>query len=449
VSYREKSFWLETAGDYRERPPLEGDQTSDVCVVGGGFTGVSAALHLREKAPGIRVLVLESEVVGFGASGRNAGFSMTLFGLAPEVTLWRFGAARLREADEYMVRAVDLVRRRVAEHAIDCDYEENGLLTVATNPAQRRRLLREMELARKAGLHETEWLETDAVRAQVNSPLFLGGRLDRHCALLNPAKLVRGLARAAEQAGAEIHERSPVLEVIPGARVRVRTPGGTVTADKVIFATNAYSARLRPLRSRQLPVHTYIVLTEPLSPEQFAAIGWQRRQGIEDGRNLIHYFRLTRDNRLLMGGDDALYYWGSADDRDRHEAMQRRLQDAVKRIFPALSGVRFTHHWGGPISATLDLAPHIGRVGSNMFYSVGCMGHGVSLCNLNGATLADLALERQTDLTDVFFVDRRALPAPPEPLRFAVAEALLTGMRLQDCWHERGAANLRETRPDR
>lgn len=437
MSDREKSFWLETAGPYQERPPLAGDRTADVCIVGGGFTGVSAALHLKEKAPGLRVLVLEAAVVGFGASGRNAGFSMTLFGLSPEVTLWRFGAARLREADAYMMRAVDLVRRRVAEHQIDCDYEENGLLTVATNPAQRRRLLREMELARKAGLHETAWLEADDVRALVDSPLFLGGRLDRHCALLNPARLVRGLARAAEQAGAEICERSPVVEVVPGRRVRVRTPGGTVTAEKVIFATNAYSARFRPLRSRQLPIHTYIVLTEPLSPEQLSSIGWRERQGIEDGRNLIHYFRLTRDNRLLMGGDDALYYWGSADDRDRNPAMQRRLQEAVKRIFPALAGIRFTHHWGGPISATLDLAPLIGRIGPNMFYSVGCMGHGVSLANLNGATLADLALEQQTDLTDVFFVDRRALPAPPEPLRFAVAGAILAGMRLQDRWHER------------
>ncbi len=437
--YREKSFWLETAGEYRERPPLEGERTADVCVVGGGFTGVSAALHLKEKAPGLRVLVLESEVVGFGASGRNAGFCMTLFGLAPEVTRWRFGAARLREADAYMLRAVDLVRRRVAEHGIDCDFEETGLLTVATNPAQRRRLLREMELERKIGLHETEWLEADALQAQVRSPLFCGGRFDRHCALLNPAKLVRGLARAAEEAGAEICERSPVVEVVPGSRVRLRTPRGTVTAEKVIFATNAYSARLRPLRFRQLPVHTYIVLTEPLAPEQLSAVGWQGRQGIEDGRNLIHYFRLTRDNRLLMGGNDAFYYYGSADDRDRSGTMQQRLQEAVKRIFPMLSGIRFTHHWGGPISATLDLAPLIGRIGPNMFYSVGCMGHGVALCNLNGATLADLALERQTDLTDVFFVDRRALPAPPEPLRFAVAGALLTAMRLQDRWHERGS----------
>lgn len=437
MSYREKSFWLETAGEYHPRPPLEGERTADVCIVGAGFTGVSAALHLKEKAPGLRVVVLEAEVVGFGASGRNAGFCMTLFGLAPEVTRWRFGPARLREADQYMLRAVDLVRRRVAEHGIDCDFEQTGLLTVATDPAQRRRLLREMELERKYGLHETEWLEADAVRARVGSPLFCGGRLDRHCALLNPAKLARGLALAAERAGTEICEQSPVVEVVPGPRVRLRTPRGAVSAEKVIFATNAYSARFRPLRSRQVPIHTYIVLTEPLSPEQRAAIGWEGREGIEDGRNLIHYFRLTRDNRLLMGGEDALYYFGSAVDRDRSAAMQARLQDAVKRIFPALAGIRFTHHWGGPISATLDMAPLIGRVGPNMFYSVGCMGHGVALCNLNGAVLADLALERQTDLTDVFFVDRRTLPAPPEPLRFALAGALLAGMRLQDRWHER------------
>jgi len=437
VDYREKSFWLETAGAYQERPALSGDQVADVCIIGGGFTGISAALHLKEREPGLRVLVLESAVVGFGASGRNAGFSMTLFGLTPEVTRWRFGLQALREADEYMVRAVGLVRRLVAEHGIDCDYEENGLLTVATSEAQRRRLQREMDLARRAGAHETTWLEAEAVRELVDSPAFCGARLDSLCALLNPAKLVRGLARAAEEAGAVICERSPVLEVETGHRVRIRTGAGQVVAERAILATNAYSGRFRPVRSRQLPVHTYIVLTEPLSPEQLAVIGWRQRQGIEDGRNLIHYFRLTADNRLLMGGEDAFYYWGSAVGRDRNAGLQRRLEEAVKRTFPALAGVRFTHHWGGPISATLDLAPAIGRIGANLFYSVGCMGHGVSLCTLNGATLADLVLERQTDLTDVFFVNRRIPPVPPEPLRFAVAGALLTGMRWLDSRDER------------
>ncbi|WP_374712918.1 NAD(P)/FAD-dependent oxidoreductase [Symbiobacterium terraclitae] len=437
MDYREKSFWLETAGAYEERPPLAGDHVADVCIIGGGFTGISAALHLKEREPGLRVVVLESAVVGYGASGRNAGFSMTLFGLSPEVTRWRFGLQGLREADAYMVRAVAEVRRRVAEHGIDCDYEENGLLTVAASDAQRRRLQREMELARRAGAHETTWLEAEAVRDLVNSPAFCGARLDPVCAILNPARLVRGLARAAEEAGAVICERTPALEVEPGPRVRIRTAHGQVVAEKAILATNAYSHQFRPVRSRQLPVHTYIVLTEPLSPAQLEAIGWRRRQGIEDGRNLIHYFRLTADNRLLMGGEDAHYYWGSAVGRDRNPVLQQRLQEAVKRTFPALAGVRFTHHWGGPISATLDLAPAIGRIGSNLLYSVGCMGHGVSLCTLNGATLADLALERQTDLTDVFFVNRRMLPVPPEPLRFVVAGAILAGMRLGDRWDER------------
>lgn len=443
MGYREKSFWLETAGEYQERVPLAGERSADVCIIGGGFTGLSAALHLRELDSSLRVVVLESDVVGFGASGRNAGFSMTLFGLSPEVTAWRFGLERLREADEYMVRVVELVGRRVEEHAIDCDYEPNGLLTVAANDAQRRRLQREMELARRARTHETAWLEGGEVRELVNAPAVCGARLDPLCALLNPAKLVRGLARAAERAGAVIHERSPVAEVAPGRRVHVRTAAGQVVAEKAILATNAYSARLRPLRSRQLPIHTYIVLTEPLSPEQLAAIGWRQRQGIEDGRNLIHYFRLTADNRLLMGGEDALYYYGSAVGRDRSGALQRRLEAAVGRLFPALRGVRFSHHWGGPISATLDLAPAIGRAGPNLLYSVGCMGHGVSLCNLNGATLADLALERKTELTEVFFVDRRVIPVPPEPLRYAVAGGILAGMRLADRWDERAAVRDR------
>lgn len=432
-----ENFWLETAGAYSERAPLRGAARADVCIIGAGFTGLSTALHLKQQEPGLRVVVLEAGTVGSGASSRNAGFCMTLFGLSLDMTSLRFGLGRAREADEYMVRAVALVERLVRDHRIDCDFEPTGLLTVATNPGQYRRLQREMEIARRAGLHETTWLEADQVRARVDSPTYLGARLDPLCALLHPAKLARGLARAAEAAGAVIHDRSPVREVVPGPRPCVRTDGGEVTAAKVVFATNAFSARFPQLRSKQLPVHTYIVLTEPLGPGQLASIGWAGRQGIEDARNFIHYYRLTADNRLLFGGEDAFYYFGNQDDRPRNPEVQARLQAAALRTFPGLQGVRFSHHWGGAISATLDLAPLIGHLGPNILYSVGCMGHGVSLCHLNGATLADLVRERRTELTEAFIVDRRALPVPPEPLRFAVASALRKGLQLQDAWDER------------
>jgi len=169
--------------------------------------------------------------------------------------------------------------------------------------------------------------------------------------------------------------------------------------------------------------------------------------GVEDGRNFIHYYRLTPDNRLLMGGHDAVYHFGNRTDRDHNMNIARKLMQNVVRTFPALEGVRFTHHWGGPISVTLDLVPAIGRLGRDIFYSVGCMGHGVSLTQLNGRTLADLVLDTTSELTEAFFVGRRVTPLPPEPIRFAVINAIRGGMLLQDAWDEYRGASAMSRRP--
>jgi len=439
-----RCYWLETAGEAAERPWWGGDGRADVAVVGAGFTGLSTALHVKERRPDLRVVVLEAGRIPAGASGRNAGFAMTLFGLSLDLTVLRFGKERARQADRYMVRAVNYTRELVQRLGIDCDYEEHGLMTVATTPGQVRRLRRQFELARQLGLHETQWLGPNEARALVDSPTYLAAVFDPLCALVHPAKLARGLARAAERLGVELYENTPVLELrsIGGAgasrRAELKVPGGRVVADKVVLATNAFSAAFPPLRRVQAPMHTYIVLTEPLTPAQLEAAGWQRRVGIEDGRNFIHYYRLTPENRLLMGGHDALYYYGNRTDRDAHGGLAAKLRQHVARTFPALKGVRFTHHWGGPVSVTLDLAPVIGRLGPNVFYSAGCMGHGVALTQLNGRTLADLVLETESELTDTFFVGRRVTPLPPEPLRFALIQAIRSFMRAQDTWDERG-----------
>lgn len=448
-----RSYWLETAGPFAERPAWNGDGRVDVAVVGGGFTGLSTALHIKERQPELRVVVLEAGGVARGASGRNAGFSMTLFGLELGVTVLRYGKARAKEADDYMVRAVNYTRELVRRLDIDCDYEELGMMTVATNPNQERRLRKQYELAQKIGAHETMWLDEQEARELVDSPTYLGAWYDPLCALIHPAKLALGMARAALAAGVEVYERSPVISLdhgggrtTPGAPAVLTTPHGTVRADKVVLATNAFTVAFPQLRAAQAPMHTYIVLTEPLTDRQLEAVGWRRRIGVEDGRNFIHYYRLTPDNRLLMGGHDALYYYGNRTDRDHNVDVARRLQQHVIDTFPALADVRFTHHWGGPISVSLDMVPTIGRLGGNVFYSVGCMGHGVSLTQLNGRTLADLVLDRRTELTETFFVGRRVTPLPPEPIRFAVIQAIRGGMRLQDAWDGfRGAAAARRS----
>lgn len=434
--YEQKSFWLETAGPYAEQPPLAGNLTVDVAVVGGGFTGIATALHLKERQPGLRVAVLEAGVVGMGASGRNAGFSMPLFGVSLSITILRYGKERAKEADDYMVRAVNYLEELIDQYQVECDYERHGMIAVATNPSQLKRQYQEWEEAQAAGMHPTEWLDQAQVQELVGSPTYLGGRYDPVCGLLQPAKLARGMARAALAAGAQVYERTPVTALHPGPRVRLETPAGTVTAEKVVLATNAYSVAIPALRRLQVPMHTYIVLTEPLTPEQLERIGWRKRVGVEDGRNLLHYYRLTPDNRLLMGGHDAPYYWGNRTDVDRNPNLQQVLERTVVETFPELDGVRFTHHWGGPISATLDFVPAIGRIGGNIVYSLGCMGHGVSLTHLNGRTVTDLVLETPSELTEVFFVNRRMLKLPAEPLRYPVVQAIRGTMRLMDAWDD-------------
>jgi glycine/D-amino acid oxidase-like deaminating enzyme len=436
--HSDKSFWLATYGPYAPNPPVQGDLTVDVAIIGGGFTGLSTAYNLRRDNPGMHVAVLESEVIGYGASGRNGGFSMTLFGMEPAITKLFFGQQRTVEAHRYMERAVDYVDALVREHNIQSDYWFPGFLRVATTPGYVKRIQHDLKILSDMGIGGIEWMDAERLRAEVNSPLFLGAWWEPRCGLLNPAKQVRELKRVAQQFGAVVYEHTPVTEIQRGARFALRTPSGVVTADKIVLATNAYSHLIPELRSKQAPVFTHMVVTEPLTPQQFAAIGWAHRQGIEDARNLVHYFRLTADNRLAMGGSDVSLAYGKDLDRDLNTRIFADLEHDVVRIFPTLKGVKFTHRWGGPVSVPTQMVPDIGTLGdARALYSLGCVGHGVSLTHLNGRTLADLICERKTDLTDVWFVNRRSLPWPPEPLRFLLGHGVRGYLRIEDRVYER------------
>jgi glycine/D-amino acid oxidase-like deaminating enzyme len=376
--------------------------------------------------------------VGFGASGRNGGFNMTLFGLTLGMTALRFGRARAREAHHYMERAVDLVRDLVRDLKLDCDYEHPGFLRVATSERYRKRILHELELAHELGLTGIEWLEKDALERQVRSPLYLGAWWEPRCGILNPAKLAWAWRDVIAAQGVRILERTPVQDIArEGARLRLETPHGRVRAEKLVLATNAWSHHVAPTRRKQVPVWTHVVLTEPLREEHFAAIGWRNRQGIEDARDLVHYYRLTADDRLLMGGRDVSLAGGDSMEHDLNEATFSGLRRDVVEIFPALRDVRFTHQWGGPVSVPVDMAPALGFAGDrNVVYSLGCVGHGVSLTHLNGRTLADLVLGKQTDLTSVFFVNRKTIPWPARPITSALAHLIRGYMRLEDRWFD-------------
>ena len=438
--YRVKSYWLEqSSASYAESPTLEGMLRADALIVGGGLTGISTAYHLKKANPGMRIVVLEAEVVGFGASGRNAGIVSTQFGLSLQMTARRFGSQKALQAHRYMERAVDYVGELARAHALRCDYEPAGYLRVATTPVYAQHIRREMALAQTLGIEGIEWLGASAARALLDSPTCLGAWRESRGALVNPVEFARELKRIAVGLGVEVYERSPVTNLEFTAPVRAQTPHGAVEADKLVLATNAFTAQFAQLRSRQLPLHTYIVLTEPLNAAQLDGIGWQGRQGVSDARNLAHYYRLTPDNRLLAGGGDARYFRGNQTGVDTYTTSIERLQWFIAETFPVLHGLRITHRWGVPVSATLDMAPIIGVIGRDrrIVYSVGCMGRGVALATLNGLTISAMIGETRAEQTEPFFVNRSALPLPPEPLRAPLAHGILGLMRAQDAYRER------------
>jgi glycine/D-amino acid oxidase-like deaminating enzyme len=437
-NYREKSFWLSTAGDYKENPPLKGDIKVDIAIVGGGFTGLSTAYFLKKESPSLKVALLESEVIGFGASGRNAGFSMTLFGFTFSLTARVFGKDKAVEAHHYMEKAVDLVQQIVQEEKIDCEYEHPGFLRVATSRRYEKRIRHEVEMVQALGIKGIEWMDKERLSEEVRSPLYLGAWWERRCGLLNPARMAWGMKDVILRKGVEIYERTPVIEIKRNGKIVLKTPEGSVSADKIVLATNAYSHLISGLKRKQIPVFTHIVLTEPLKDKHFEEIGWKNRQGIEDARNFVHYYRLTKENRLLMGGRSISIAFGKNMDKDLNEKIFIKLEEDIKTTFPVLKDINITHRWGGPVSVSLDLIPAIGFLGDKrIIFSLGCVGHGVSLTHMNGWTIADLLLDKKTERTEVFFVNRKILPMPPEPLRFAVAKAIKAAFDIQDMIYDR------------
>jgi glycine/D-amino acid oxidase-like deaminating enzyme len=431
--FQSKSYWMKTRS-YAPGDALRQDIDVDVAIIGGGFTGLSTAYHLKKAEPAMRIAIFESEIIGYGASGRNGGFNMTLFGLTLSITALRFGKTKAREAHHYMERAVDLLQDLVSELNLDCDYEHPGFLRVATSEKYKKRILHEIEFAHKLDLKGIEWLEKDRIQEEVKSPMYLGAWWEPRCGILNPAKLSWSWAETIRPMGIEIYERTPVTEVSRGPqKITLSTPEGKIRADKVVFATNAWSHFFPGLKRKQIPVWTHIVITEPLTEAQYQSIGWQNRQGIEDARNLVHYYRLTADNRIVMGGRDATLSKGFDMDKDHNDKIFEGLRNDVREIFPPLKNINFSEAWGGPVSVPIDMAPAIGYLGDKrVVYSLGCVGHGVSLTHLNGQTVRDLVLERQTDLSDVFFVNRTTIPWPPEPLRGLTIKAILGYMHIED-----------------
>lgn len=434
--------WIETLGD---RPPmdrLEGSLRADVAIIGGGYTGLWTAYQLIRSDPSLEVVVLEAHRVGDGASGRNGGFAMTLL----DFSLHRFAAGwgdeRAAAAHRAVARSVTELVDTVVQEGIDAEVEHTGLLRVATNDAQLDRIRRDLDTAERLDLEGFVGLDRDEVQARVASPTYLGGLVEDDCAILNPAKLAVELARVCTASGVRILEGSPVTELseTPGG-VRLTAAGGRVEADTAVLATNAWTHRFPGFGSSTMPLYTYVVVTEPLSDAQWETIGWAQRHGIEDQRNYVHYYRPTADGRVLWGGTDAVYHYGGpiSPRRDRNERIRRRLEREFLATFPQLGRVRFTHHWGGPISVTSRFVPRIGSLdGGRVHYAYGYSGHGVAPAHTAGRILRDRVLGRDTDDTRVCFVDTRQPDYPPEPLTYVGAELTRQLLQRQDRRMDRG-----------
>jgi glycine/D-amino acid oxidase-like deaminating enzyme len=420
-----RSFWLDTLPERPPHPPLEETLEADLCIVGGGFTGLWAALYAKEQDPAREAALLEATRCGGGASGRNGGFAQsslthgTRNGLSHfpgEIgTLERLG----RENFEGLVR--DL-----RDHDIDAEFEAVGDLVVALEPREIADLADEAELLRRFG-YQVELLDGDQVRAEITSKEFLGAMWTRTgSALVNPARLADGLRAAAVRAGVRIHEHTPVRELRD--RVSVIAEGGVVKARGVLLATSAYPPLLGAIRRYVAPVYDYALVTEPVDQSE---VGWRRRQGISDMGNQFHYYRLTADGRILWGGYDAVYRYGGpvGPQLDDHDPTFARLSQHFFTVFPQLEGVRFSHRWGGAIDTCSRFSVFFGRaLGGRVVYALGYTGLGVAASRFGGRVALDLLDGHAGEATQLAMVRRRPLPFPPEPLRTAVIQ--LTRNRL-------------------
>jgi glycine/D-amino acid oxidase-like deaminating enzyme len=421
LSASSRPYWLDRPDAPVPRPPLDGSHEADLVIVGGGLTGLWTALLAAEE--GKRVVLLEGQRIAFGASGRNGGFCVASLthGLANGLARWPDEIETL----ERMAREnLDAIRATVARHGIDCGWEDSGTLDVATEQHQLEWLARGAAAHERFGWH-AELLDADAVRAQVNSPTYLGGLWSRDsAALVDPALLCWGLARAAEAAGALVFEDTPVTALRPdGAGVLAETrDGGAVRARRALLATSAFPPLVRAIRRYVVAVYDYVLVTEPLSEEQREAIGWRGRQGLSDTANQFHYYRQTGDGRILWGGYDAVYEFGGrvTPERDQRPATFDVLADHFFTTFPQLRGLGFTHHWGGAIDTCSRFSALWGRaLGGRAVYVVGFTGLGVGASRFGARVGLDLLDGVDNERTRLDMVRRRPLPFPPEPARWA------------------------------
>jgi glycine/D-amino acid oxidase-like deaminating enzyme len=440
---KQSVFWLDDLPEQPARRRVSGESTADLVVVGAGYTGLWTALQAKRRDPDRRVVVIEARTVGWAASGRNGGFCEASLTHGRDNGLRRW-PDEIDQLDRLGLENLDGMGEDIARYGIDADWERNGALAVATEPHQVEWLDEWAADAAARGESGIVRMTAAEVQASVASPTYLGAVWEQPTALVHPGKLAAGLAQAAEAAGVEIFEGSPVHAIDDdGAVVRVVTTHGRVSAPHVALGTNAFPSLLLRNRLMTVPVYDYVLMTEPLSDEQLAAIGWRDRQGISDLANQFHYYRLSRDNRILFGGYDAIYHYGRrvrAKYENRRETFEK-LAGHFFTTFPQLEDVRFSHRWAGAIDTSTQFCAFFGTARrGRVAYAAGFTGLGVAATRFAADVMLDLLAGEPTERTELEMVRKRPLPFPPEPAAAIGINA--TRWSLDRADHDRGRRNL-------
>lgn len=430
--YRRLSLWhdqsVDLGDDLVPRPPLAGDTAADVAVVGGGFTGLWTAYYLLAARPDLRVVVIEAEIAGFGASGRNGGWASALFPATTSRLARLYGRGPALALRRAMTDTVDEIGRVAAAENIDCGYAKGGTVGLARTPVQLRRARAEAdEDAGHDHVDGVEFLDGDAAWSRMAASRLLGGTWTPHCARIQPAFLVRGLARAVEARGGVIVEGTRATAVRPG---EVVTDRGTVRAATVVRATEAWTSQLPGSRRAVVPVYSLMIATEPLPADVWASIGLARGETFNEHRHLIVYGQRTADDRIAFGGRGAPYHAGSGIQPafDTDAGVFTALRETLTDILPQVAGYRVTHAWGGPLGVPRDWHAGVGLdPATRLAWAGGYVGDGVGTSNLAGRTVADLVLGRDTDVVRLPWVQHTSPDWEPEPLRWLGVNA---GLRL-------------------
>lgn len=417
---QERSYWMDDDDAPNDSSRLVGKDQADLVIVGGGFTGLWAAIDAKDFDPSLDVVIVEGNRIAFGATGRNGGFvaSSLTHGLANGINRW---PSEMHKIVKLGQENLDAIEAFIAAEKIDCDWKRVGEIDVAMEPYQVEDIKPFVEIAAEYGEH-LQWLDQDEVRAKLNSPTYLGGLYDHDgVATVDPARLAWGLRDAALRRGVRIFEHSMVTALDDhGDRMEVITDFGSITAPRVLLATNAFPPLLKRLKNYIVPVYDAVLVTQELTEQNWRDIGWDERQGISDSGNQFHYYRPTEDGRILWGGFDATYHWrsGFGADYERTTESWAKIAGHFFETFPQLAGLKFDYAWSGAIDTCSRFCAFWGQTNDNkVAYVTGYTGLGVGASRFGALVAIDLLFDRDTDRRQLEMVRTKPLPFPPEPLK--------------------------------